>query len=199
MKSFIRVFLAVLAAMSVTVALTQLSPDKAKKSDEILIKMRQIDLLNFMVPLVLTKDQINKLLVVVEKCRAKVEQVRNDEATELLKFDSKVTDAVNKGINKDITPGKTLMIELNNNLTKFAFRRQLTGDENADLVLAVFKKELNEGQRKAAMNAHDIKAFDPRVDVSKLTDDDKLKFFIKDVILDPYAYDLLMRMSKVER
>lgn len=199
MKTFIRVFFAVLAAMSVTVALTQLSPDKAKKSDEILVKIRQIDLLNFMVPLILTKDQINKLLVVVEKCRSKVDQVRNEEATELLKFDSKVTDAVNKGINKDITPGKTLMIELNNNITKFAFRRQLVADENADLVLAVFKKELNEGQRKAAMNAHDIKAFDPRVDVSKLTDDDKLKFFIKDVILDPYAYDLLMRMSKVER
>lgn len=199
MKSFMRIFLAVLAAMSVTVALTQLAPDKAKKSEEILIKMRQIDLLNYIVPLVLTKDQINKLLVVVEKCRSKVDQVRNDEAAELLKFESKVTDAVNKGINKDITPGKTLMIELNNNLTKLAFRRQIVGDENADQVLAVFKKELNEGQRKAAMNAHDIKAFDPRVDVSKLTDDDKLRFFIKDVILDPNAYDLLIRMSKVER
>ena len=199
MKSIIRIFLAVVAAMSVTVALTQLSPEKAKKSEEILIKMRQIDLLNYIVPLVLTKDQINKLLVVVEKCRSKVDQVRNDEAAELLKFESKVTDAINKGINKDITPGKTLMIELNNNLTKLAFRRQLVGDENADLVLAVFKKELNEGQRKAAMNAHDIKAFDPRVDVSKLTDDDKLRFFIKDVILDPHAYDLLIRISKVER
>lgn len=196
MKTFIRVFLAVLAAMSVTVAFSQLSPEKAKKSDDILKKARQLDLLNHLLPLVLTKDQINKLLVVVEKSRARVDQIRQMEATDLLKYETKVDDAVSKGVNKDMVPAKALLVELNKLFTAFGIRRSIAAGENADEVLAVFKKELNEGQRKAAMNSHDIKAFDPKIDVSKLTDDDKLKFYIKDVILDPYAYDLLIRMSK---
>lgn len=196
MKSFIRVFLAVLAAMSMTVALAQISPDKAKKSDEILKKARQLDLLNHLLPLVLTKAQINKLLVVVEKARARVDQIRLMEASDLLKYESKMDDAVSKGVNKDMVPAKSLLVELNKLFTAFAVRRAIAAGENADEVLAVFKKELNEGQRKAAMNSHDFKAFDPNVDVSKLTDDDKLKFYIKDVVLDPYAYDLMIKMSK---
>jgi hypothetical protein len=196
MKTVLRLFLAALAGAAVVVAVSQVSPDKARRSDEILRKMRQIDLLNHILPVLLTKDQINRLLPAIERARSKVNTVQNEEANELIKFESKVDDAIAKGIQRELTPAKTLLIELNNNLTKFAFRRQLTGEENADMVLAVVKKELNAGQIKAMANSHDIAAFDPRVDVSKLTEDDKLKFFIKDVLLDPQAYDLLVKLAK---
>src|SRR5688500_1496790 len=196
MKSTIRVFLAILAAMSMTFASAQLAPCKANKSDDILKKARQLDLLNHHLPLVLKKDQINKLLVVVEKARARVDQIRALEASDLLKFETKVDDAVNKGVNKDMVPAKSLLVELNKLFTAFSIRRAIAATENAEEGLAVSKKKLNEGQRKAAMNSHECKAFDPNVDVAKLSDDDKLKFYIKDVVLDPYAYDLMIRMSK---
>jgi hypothetical protein len=196
MKNALKMFLAAMVGMSVTVAVTQVSPDKAKKSDEILAKARQLDLLNHMLPLLLTKPQIDKLLVVVEKSRAKVDQIRSMEHSDLLKYETKINDAVQKGIEKDLVPAKALLVELAKLFQAFTIRRQIAAGENADMVLEVMKKELNAGQLKAAMNSHDIKAFDPNIDVSKLTDDDKLKFYIKDVILDPQGYDLLLKMSK---
>ena len=85
---------------------------------------------------------------------------------------------------------------MNRLFSAFTVRRQIAAGENADAVLAVLKSTLNAGQIKAAANSEDMKAFDPNLDPAKLSDDDKLKFYIKDIVLDPQAYDLLMRMSK---
>lgn len=196
MKSFLRVFFAALAGMSLTVAVTQLTQAKSNKSDEIIHKARQLDLLNHLVPLVLTKDQMNKILVAVEKARSKVSQIEQMEATDLLNYESKINDAINKGISRDLVPSKDLLKELNRLFSAFTVRRQIAAGENADAVLAVLKSTLNAGQIKAAANSEDMKAFDPNLDPAKLSDDDKLKFYIKDIVLDPQAYDLLMRMSK---
>lgn len=196
MKTAFRVFIAAFAGASVAVAWTQFTPARAKKSDEILVKARQLDLLNHLLPLVMTKDQLNKVLGVVEKCRAKVDRIRLDEANDLLKFEPKIEDALNRGVNKDLVPSKTLMVDLTKSFTMFSIRRGAASTENAEDVLAVMKKELNAGQLKAAANSHDLKVYDPSIDPSKLSEDDKLKFYIKDVILDPSCYDLLIRLTK---
>lgn len=196
MKNVFRVFVAAFVGASVAVAWSQFTPAKAKKSEEILIKARQLDLLNHMLPLVMTKDQLNKVLAVVEKCRAKVDRIRLDEANELLKFEPKIIDALNRGVNKDLVPSKALMVELNKSFTMFSIRRSAAAGENADDVLVVMKKELNAGQLKTAANSHDLRVYDPNIDPSKVSEDDKLKFFIKDVILDPNCYDLLIKLTK---
>lgn len=196
MNSALRVFIAAFAGASVAVAWSQFTPARAKKSDEILVKARQLDLLNHLLPLVMTKDQLNKVLTVVERCRAKVDRIRLDEANELLKYEPKIIDAIDRGVNKDLVPSKTLMVDLAKSFNAFSIRRQVAAGENADEVLAVMKKELNAGQLKAAANSHDHKVYDPNLDVSKLTEDDKLKFYIKDVILDPSCYELLIKLTK---
>ena len=137
-----------------------------------------------------------KILVAVEKARSKVSQIEQMEATDLLNYESKINDAINKGISRDLVPSKDLLKELNRLFSAFTVRRQIAAGENADAVLAVLKSTLNAGQIKAAANSEDMKAFDPNLDPAKLSDDDKLKFYIKDIVLDPQAYDLLMRMSK---
>lgn len=199
MNSALRVFIAAFAGASVAVAWSQFTPARAKKSDEILVKARQLDLLNHLLPLVMTKDQLNKVLTVVERCRAKVDRIRLDEANELLKYEPKIIDAIDRGVNKDLVPSKTLMVDLAKSFNAFSIRRQVAAGENADEVLAVMKKELNAGQLKAAANSHDHKVYDPNLDVSKLTEDDKLKFYIKDVILDPSCYELLIKLTKTAR
>lgn len=196
MKSLLRAFVASIVVIAAVSTPAQLQTDRAKRSEEILIKMRQLDILNHLVPVLMSKDQINKLLIPVEKAREKVKQIQDMEASDLAKFESKINDAIDKGLNKDLVPSKPLMVELAKLMQAFAIRRDIARGENADLVLAVMKKELNEGQLKAAMNSHDLKAYDPRLDVSKLGDDDKLKFYIKDILLDPYAYDILIKLSK---
>ncbi len=197
MKSFIRVFFAAFLGACVAVALTsQLSTEKANKSYELLTKARQLDLLNHMVPLVMTKEQINKMLVVVEKARANVEKIKLMEANELIQYETKINDAISKGVNKDQVPAKNLMVEINRLFNAFSVRRTVAAGENADLVYEVLKKEFNAGQFKAAANSIDMKAYEKDIDVTKLTDEAKVKFFIKDIFLDPACYDLLLKMTK---
>lgn len=199
MNSMLRVFVAAFAGMSLAVGMAQLTSQRIQKSDDIIHKARQLDLLNHLVPLLLTKDQINKLLVVVEKGRAKVDQIKQLEASDMLKYDGKINDAINKGINNDLVPSKDLLNELSRLFNGFHIRRQVAANENADLILEVLRKELNAGQIKAAANSLDIKAYEPNIDEKTLTEEYRLRYYIKDVILDPQAYDLLMKMSKVSK
>lgn len=197
MNSLLRMFVAALLGASVVVAFSgQLTKDKQDKSSELMAKARQLDLLNYLVPLVMTKDQVNKLLIPVEKAQANVERIKLMEAKELLQLESKINDAIDKGVNKGQVPTRELLTELNKLFGAFGVRRRVAGGENADLVYEVIKKEFNAGQLKAAANAHDIKEFDPNIDVSKLTEEAKIKFFIKDVFLDPECYGLLVKMSR---
>jgi hypothetical protein len=200
MKTLLRAFLGAFLGVWLAIGITgQLTPDKAAKSLELLTKSRQLDLLNHMVPLIMTKEQINRILVPVEKARASVERIKLMEANDLIKYESKINDAVTKGINRDQVPAKALLVELNKLYTGFTIRRNVAAGENADLVYEVLQKELNAGQLKAAANSLDIKAYDPNIDPAKLTEEAKIKFFIKDIFLDPACYDLLVKMSKAEK
>lgn len=200
MKTMLRAFLGAFLGVWLAIGITgQLTPDKAAKSLELLTKSRQLDLLNHMVPLIMTKEQINRILVPIEKARASVERIKLMEANDLIRYESKINDAVAKGINRDQVPAKALLVELNKLYTGFAVRRNVAAGENADLVYEVLQKELNAGQLKAAANSLDIKAYDASVDTSKLSEEAKIKFFIKDIFLDPSCYDLLVRMSKAEK
>jgi len=199
MKSTLRVFLAAFAGVFLATAIGQLTSSKVQKSDEIIHKSRQLDLLNHLVPLVLTKDQINKLLVVLEKCRANVDKIKQLEATDMFKYEGKINEAISKGINQDLVPSKDLLKELSRLYNGFTIRRQVAANENADLVVEVVQKEFNAGQIKAAANSLDIKVYEPKIDEKTLTEEYKLRYFIKDVILDPQGYDLLLKMSKVAK
>jgi hypothetical protein len=187
------VAIALLAATAVLPA--QVSPDKGERSRKILAKARHIDLLNHLLPLVLTKEQINKILVVLEKCRAKEDDISNREADQLRAVELKIDEALDKGIKGGVVPSKDLLRELNSVFISFEMRRRAASEENADDILAVLKTTLNAGQLKAAANSVDPKAYDPGVDVAKLTDDERAKYFIRAVMLDWFTYDLLVKLA----
>lgn len=172
----------------------QRSDEKAKRSDAILNKIRHLDLLNHILPLTLTKEQIGALLPVIEKCRQSVRKIELMEHDDLVKFESKIDKAVEDGIKKDLVPGRELLNELNKLILAFRVRRQVAIGENVDLVLPVVKKEFNKGQIAVAANSLDPKAFG--MDPEKMTEDDRLKLYIRDILLDMLAYDLLIRLQK---
>lgn len=172
----------------------QRNDEKAKRSDAILNKIRHLDLLNHILPLTLTKQQIGSLLPVIEKCRQSVRKIELMEHDDLVKYESKIDKAVEDGIKKDLVPGRELLVEMNKLILAFRVRRQVAIGENIDLVLPVVKKEFNKGQIAVAVNSLDPKAYG--MDPEKMTEDDKLKLFIKDILLDMLAYDLLIRLQK---
>lgn len=195
----IRIVLAVLATSALaTAAFAQggTSTQKANRSEEILKRVRQLDLLNHLLPLTLTKAQINDLLIPIEKSRQKVKQIEGLEADDLAKYESRVNAAVTGGADDGKVPSPDLLKEINRLFLAFSVRRQIAAGENADLVLAVMRRSFNKGQITVAANSIDPKAYDPTVDPKTLAEDDKLKLFIKDVLLDPQAYEILTRMAK---
>lgn len=172
------------------------TPEEIKKSEQTMMKLRQIDLLNQIIPLALTKDQIDKILPVVERARAKVKQIQKAEAEQLAKLDGKISAAIKDAEDKQVAPPKALLDELAKATFDMGMKRRVAIDENTDAVIATFNEVCNAGQKKAAINSLAPELIDPTLDSKKMTDDDKLRFFVREILLDPQSYDVLLALEK---
>ena len=169
--------------------------DKSAQSSAILDKMRQIDLLNHLLPLALQKEQIRAILPSIEKARRDVKLQTEEEAKLLQMQAAKVDKAVKDGIEKGDVPNKELMRELNAMVRLFSMKRQAVASDNAAMVLESVRKTLNAGQLKVAANSLDFKQYNPNIKPEEIKEEDRLKLFVQEVLLDPLAYDLLVKMQ----
>ena len=170
--------------------------DQARKSDEIVMKMRQIDLLVQIIPLALTKDQINQILPSIERARSKAHAMEKDEAATLQKLDGKISDAIKKAIDTSVAPPRDLLDELAKTTMLMTEKRLVLIDENVDAVFKAFTGAINAGQKKAAANSLAPQLLDPTLKPDQMTEDDKVKFFVKNILLDDQAYDVLVQLAK---
>lgn len=196
-NAMVKVVMAVLMVIVAAVAVAQpLSPEQqAKRSDEILKKMRQMELANQILPLVMTKDQLRQVLPPIEKARRNVRDLQTEEFETMRKFEERLDTAIKNATDKGQLPGQTLLVEMNRLLLAFSLKRQAVASENVTLVLDVLNKTLNAGQLKAAANSLDMRLFDPSVKAEELTETAKVRFYVGQVLLDPLSYDLLVKMS----
>ncbi|MFI5385417.1 MAG: hypothetical protein ACHQ50_04770 [Fimbriimonadales bacterium] len=170
--------------------------DQGKRSDEIVMRMRQIDLLTQIIPLALTKDQINQILPTIERARAKAKQIEKTEAETLLKLDGKISDAIKKAIEDSVAPPKELLDELARTTAAMSMIRMAAVDDNIDAVMKVFNDVCNAGQKKAAANSLAPQLIDPSLKPDKMTQDDKIRFFIQNILLDGQSYEILVQLAK---
>lgn len=184
-----------LVALLLGSAPSQVNPDVAKKSREILGKMRQLEIVNQLAPLVLTKPQVNALLTVIERCRKKEFELEGKEAAQLRAVEPKVDEALKKGVNEGAVPTAELIRELNTMHTAFLIARGSVLEENVEAVLAVLKSNLNAGQLKAAEKSISPREFDPKAEPEKMTQDDRIRVFIRAVLTDDACYQVLVKMS----
>lgn len=170
--------------------------DPWSKSEEVLAKVDQLNLLNQINPLVLTKEQVRKLLPPIEKARQKVRDIKKAEAEEMKKLEVKVDAALAAGIDKGSVPSPDLMKEINATFQAMRVRRDLIAQENAENVYAVFRTTLNAGQLKAAANSLNPKLFNPNFKPEEMKDEDRHLLFVREIMLHPGTYDLLVKLSK---
>lgn len=192
MKNLLLVFVLVFGLVAFG---TSQDPDKAKRSTAILEKMRQIDLLNQLVPLVMTKEQIRKLLPAIERARQDVRKQQAEEADLLQKYQARIEKAVADGTDKGIVPEKAFLKELNALVITMTMKRNAVASDNTDAVMAVMKATLNSGQLKAAGNSLNPRVFDTTIKPEDMKDDDRLRLFVREIMLDPLAYDVLVKMQ----
>ncbi|HZH97655.1 MAG TPA: hypothetical protein VEX38_01675 [Fimbriimonadaceae bacterium] len=184
-----------LLALLFTSAVAQTPAEQARRSEEIVSKAAKLDILNQVLPVLMTKEQLRKILPSIERARQLVREAEKEEYKALLKLEGKLDTALKEAHEKGQVPNRALLNEVFQTYNGLSNKRRLVADVNTGDVLKVFLATVNEGQKKAAANALDPRQFDRGIKVDEMKDEDKLKLFVREILLHPLAYDVLVKLS----
>jgi hypothetical protein len=175
---------------------TRQSPEeRASKSDAILSKLHQLDLLNHILPLLLTKAQLNPILTSIENSRKLIKITQESEYKRLIPFDDDCTAALAKAIDGGLVPDRDLMKKAFAAVAAMTQNRQIITQANISNVTEAVNGVLNDGQKKIMMVQLDPKLFDKTLDPDKMSDLEKVRFYVSNILLDPMAYDVLTKLA----
>ncbi|HET6644983.1 MAG TPA: hypothetical protein VFG65_05740 [Fimbriimonadales bacterium] len=178
-----------------TVGFAQVATDDPYKTTPIIDKLADIDMANQVLPLLLTKDQMSKLLPIVEKCRANVRAQQKKEADRLKELLPEI-DKIHGEALKGIVPPEPFLKKVDDLLKKFDNERRGVSIANGLIIFEALDKNLNDGQKKAAAGVVD-KVFDSQNKEWKDgTQSEKLKFFGSSIFLSDRAYAYLTKLEK---
>ncbi|MDR3691817.1 MAG: hypothetical protein P4L46_20730 [Fimbriimonas sp.] len=181
----------------VTGASAQITTDKGSKSDEINLKIHEVDLLLQILPLLLTKDQLNNdVLPAVEQARAIAKKELQAEDDALAKMEPIVDQALADAYAKGAYPSRTMIDEVAKTTKTYANKRLITELNMVSVLTAMLEKTLNSGQKKALINSFDPKFIDPAAKPESMSDEAKMNFFVRRVFLDPMVYEVLKKLAK---
>jgi len=181
------------AAAQTTTATTA----KAAQSEAVVQSIRQIDILNQILPLGIRKEQFNGILTAMEKARQKEKKIRELEDDDLEKIAPDVKGAVKDATEKGKFPDHDMQVRVLKLLNAMAIRRQVAVSEMVQDFVDATANIFDAGQKKVMENSLDKAALDPTVKPAEMSDDQKLKFFVKKVFMDSTAYDLLLKLQKI--
>jgi len=183
-------------APAVTAAQGQVTTLNGAKSDAILLKIRQIDMLNQLLPLGMKKSQYDPMLAAIEKCRANEKKIKGMEDDDLAKLDIDIDSAVTNALDKGIYPPHAMEVKAANLLNAMGVRRTFAINENVDTLYEAAKKTFDEGQMTVMEKSLDAEKMDPSVKKDSMDKPAKIKFFLRQIFLDPLTYDLLIKLQK---
>lgn len=172
----------------------QIDPQKAKESEVIVNNMRRVELLNQILPLVLTKSQINAILPAIERARDKMRQLYLTEHDDLLEFQKSTQAAAQAGVAGKM-PDNKLVTDIRAFFQANDVRRASVVEHNIDIIMPVLVKNFNKGQMKVMANSLTLAFFEPDIKPQDANDDIKQRVFVREVLMDPLAYDLLVQMA----
>jgi hypothetical protein len=197
MKFFVRLILTLLVISLVGGATAQTTTSaRVKRSEEILKKIRETELLNQILPVLMTKEQIRKIIPEIEKAREVVRQTEAAELEVLKKLEPEVDAVLKDGYGKSKVPTREFFDQYDKEFKKMRVVRTQIILINSGKVMAVAKEVLNKGQLEAARKALSPTIFEADKDPKTLTDDEKLLMWVRVVLLDPQSYDILIKLSK---
>ncbi|MBL8048767.1 MAG: hypothetical protein JNJ45_08800 [Chthonomonas sp.] len=185
-----------LATAAILPATAVAQSDQGKKSDEILVKMRQVDMLSQILPAVFTSEQLKKILPVIERCRKTVRETEAKEATVLAALEASLDRSISDALNKKQMPKPDVKNKIANTIKLLTVIRDQVAQDNAQKVYDVMAKELNTGQLRAISNALNPKRIDPKINTTGWTQERKIKYWVRVVLLDPTTYPLLVKLSR---
>lgn len=187
------IFTAALALISVSV-FAQAQPVNQKATD-IQAKIRQIDLMNNILPVLFRKDQLQQILPLIERARQAEANLLKQEEKILRDLEPTLDSAIKEGTEKQVVAKPELITKILNTFKGMQLARQVLSEEHVEKTLKLCEQILDEGQKKAAINALDP-GFYKGKDAKSFSDRDKLKFFVGGILMDPLSYDLLLKLNR---
>ncbi len=173
-------------------------PEIAARSQKVQENMRRIDLLMQLMPLIIRKDQFDKILPVYAKIKAEQRKVLEDEDKQLLALEAEVNESLKKARENGVFPKKDLVKKCILLVRALGFRRIMARGELSEMLYKTIDECFDAGQKKV-MTSIDWKELDPTADLTGKSDAEKMKFFIRVIFLDPLAYDILLDLDKKAR
>lgn len=166
--------------------------DKGKSSDAVMVKLHKIDLLNQILPLLLTKKQIlNDILPALDKARAQWKVILDAEDNTLAELDPKADEVITNAVDKRIYPPKDYLLLVSGKTKQMLIKRQIAQADIVKTFLGVLTTSLNAGQMKALEGSYDAHFIDPTKKPEEISVDTKRDFFVRNVFLDPMTAELL--------
>jgi hypothetical protein len=187
-----------LFALAAAAAAQPITTDKGKRSDEIYIKIRKIDLLSQLLPLVLTKEQINNtLLPSIEKARQRIRLVLSAEDDEVGSLEDRVNEVLKNALERGVFPPPTFTDEIERRSRGMATRRSVEIANQTEEILKAVKPVMTAGQWKVMAGTFPARVADPTAtDPEKVSEDLRVRVFIQRVLLDPLTRELLMDIAE---
>lgn len=191
------VFFLVAMVFGTTVALAPVQqPRKTNPdADRINYKIQRLLIMDQLLPVLLTKEQVKALLPVIEKARQDEIDVEKKELEQLKAIEPELDKELDAAIKERKTPTDEFTIKFNKMVGEFTVKRRLLVDLSSFAVLKKMKEVCNDGQLKAAEKALDPKAMGEK-DPESFTSDQKIILWIRNVLLDRASYDVLVDMSR---
>lgn len=184
------------ALVAATPAQSPVVTPKAAQSDATMAKVRQLDILIQLLPLNLKKDQIDKLLTGLEKAKDAEKKIRMMEDDDLEKLSPKVSAALKNALEKGTYPPRELQNEVASLTRAMGIRRQVATGEMVEDLYKVVDTGLEPGQRTIMAKSLETAVLDPSLKGATLTDEQKIKFYIRRILLDLSAYESLKELRK---
>jgi hypothetical protein len=193
MKKFL--FMALLATCLVGVCHAQTEDEKNIAQIQFAAKVRKLVFYNTMLPVLMSKEQIRQILPLIEKGRERVRRVLLDEYNDIKPFQPQVDDAIKAAEDKGAVPTRDLLDKLAALVGMFKIRRAGIAEVNEDDVYDAAKKALKPSQMKILSNSINVKDYIPTAKPETMSEEDKVRLFVRNVLLDPDAYPVLVKLS----
>lgn len=173
----------------------QTDEDKGRALALFRYKIHQLEIYNMVLPCLMRKDQLKPIIRKIEAIREKEREVLDAEYKIMLQFKKSVDDAI-AAAQKGSVPGQQLV----DNLYKATVNSQMTDrmliQDGTDEIFEVLKTTLDKGQLAVMANSLNPKDFPNEMKKpEEVTQDERIRLFIRSVLLDPDAYDVLVKLS----
>lgn len=169
---------------------------EGKKSDEILAKIHKMDMVNQILPVLMTTTQVKAVLGPIEVARQAERSVMSKEAAELRKIESKIDIALKDAVEKRKVVPQDTMKDVAIVTKALGIGRTALAAEHVDKVTKVVEATLDAGQRKAAANSLNVGVYFPGKTIADVPESTRLRTWVKYVLMDYQSYDILVALSR---